>query len=236
MWPGVIGLLLPILVWRGEDSFGASFLWTLPVDRRRHALVKVFAGWTWLMGGVFLFVFWALALTLLTHVTFLAEQTLRVLASAPASRTLDPATVASVPWTPQPLLWLAPFTSATAMYLLGSALGLAMRHPMRSIVGSVGGLFLVYGLGEAANAVWLVKALEPLPESLLEGPYGLDALLTARSTFLSNHATLSNGDRVAVWRALPDVEQWATATLLWTGTGLVTLWAAASRHRENRLV
>jgi hypothetical protein len=39
---------------------------------------------------------------------------------------------------------------------------------------------------------------------------------------------------VMVWRALPDVGQWAAATLLWTGAGLVALWAAASRHREGR--
>ena len=53
-------------------------------------------------------------------------------------------------------------------------------------------------------------------------------------TFLSNAATLSTGDRVVVWRALPDIGQWATATLLWTGSGLVTLSAVASRHREGR--
>ena len=81
--------------------------------------------------------------------------------------------------------------------------------------------------------MWLGN-VERLLESLFEGPYGLDALLTARTTFLNIEVTLSTGDRVAVWRALPDVGQWATATLLWTGTGLVTLWAAASRHREGR--
>lgn len=43
MLPGLVGLLLPIVVWRGEERFGASFLWTLPVDRWRHALAKVFA-------------------------------------------------------------------------------------------------------------------------------------------------------------------------------------------------
>src|SRR5262245_50107015 len=49
MLPGILGLLLPIVVWRGEEPFGASFLWTLPVDRMRQALAKVFAGWVWLM-------------------------------------------------------------------------------------------------------------------------------------------------------------------------------------------
>jgi hypothetical protein len=227
MLPGIVGLLLPILVWRGEERFGASFLWTLPVDRWRHALAKVFAGWVWLMGGVALFVLWSLALTLLSGGDILAEETLRVFGS-------DPAAVETVRWTPEPLLWLAPFTSASATYLLASALGLATRHPLRWIVGSVIGLYIVYGVGEAANAVWLVNILEPLLESLFEGPYGLDALLTARTTFLNNEATLSTGERVAVWRALPDVGHWATATLLWTGAGLVSLLAAASRHREGR--
>jgi hypothetical protein len=236
MLPGLVALLLPIVVWRGEERFGTSFLWTLPVDRWRHALAKVFAGWVWLMGGVALFVLWSLALTLVSGGNILAEETLRVLSSSSlsASPTLDPAALEMVRRMPQPLLWLTPFTSATATYLLASALGLATRHPLRWIVGSVIGYYIVFGVGEATNAVWLGNTLEPLLESLFEGRYGLDALLTARTTFLSNEATLSTGDRVVVWRALPDVGQWATATLLWTGTGLVTLWAAASRHREGR--
>jgi hypothetical protein len=236
MLPGIVGLLLPIGVWRGEEQFGASFLWTLPVDRRRHALAKVFAGWVWLMGVVALFVLWSLALTLLSGGNILAEETFRVLTSFSfsASRTLDPAAVQTVRWTPEPLLWLAPFTAATGTYLLASALGLGTRHPLRWIVGSVIGLYIVSGVGDVANAVWLGNALERLLESLFEGPYGFDALLTARTTFLKIEATLSTGERVVVWRALPDLGQWATATLLWTGAGLVTLWAAASRHREGR--
>jgi hypothetical protein len=81
------------------------------------------------------------------------------------------------------------------------------------------GFSIVSGVGEAANAVWLGSVFEPLLESLFEGPYGLDVLLTARTTKPNIEAT---------------VGQWGTATLLWTGTGLVTLWAAASRHRESR--
>jgi hypothetical protein len=235
MLPGIAGLLLPMVVWGGQERFGAGFLWTLPVDRWRHALVKVFAGWVWLMGCVALFVLWSLAVTLLSGGNILADETLRVLRSVSisASPTLDPAAAETVRWTPQPLLWLAPFTSATATYLLASALALATPHPLRWIVGIVIGFYIVSGVGEAANAAWL-GSVEPLLESLFEGPYGLDALLTARTTFLNIEATLSTGDRVMVWRALPDVGQWATATLLWTGTGLVALWVAASRHREGR--
>ena len=51
---------------------------------------------------------------------------------------------------------------------------------------------------------------------------------------LHTQATLATGRTVTVWRALPDLGQWAAATLLWTGAGLAALWAAASRHRERR--
>lgn len=236
MLPGIVGLLFPILVWRGEERFGTSFLWTLPVDRWRHALAKVFAGWAWLIGGIALFILWSLAVTLLSGGNLLADETLRVLRSLSslASPTLDPEAVETVRWTPEPLFWLAPFTSATAMYLLASALGLATRHPLRWIVGSVIGLYIIYGVGDAANARWVGNVFEPLLESLFEGPYGLDALLTARTTFLNIDVTLSSGEKAAVWRTLPDVQHWATATLLWTGAGLVALGAAASRHREGR--
>ena len=236
IWPGVVGLLFPITVWRGEVQFRASFFWTLPVDRWQHALAKVFGGWVWLMGGVALFMLWSLALTLLSGGNILAEETLRLLRSSSISSSpaLDPAAVEAVRWTPEPLLWLAPFTSATATYLLASALALATRHPLRWIVGSVIGFFMVSGVSEAANGVWLGGVLEPLLNSLFEGRYGLDALLTARTTLLNHEAMLSTGEQVKVWRALPDVGQWATATVLWTGTGLVAVWAAASRYREGR--
>jgi hypothetical protein len=70
--------------------------------------------------------------------------------------------------------------------------------------------------------------------SCFPSAYGLDALLTARTGSLKTEATLSTGETVVVWRALPDVGQWAAATLLWTSAGLVALGAAASRHRERR--
>jgi hypothetical protein len=211
MLPGMAGLLLPIGVWKGEERFGAGFLWTLPVDRRRHALAKVCAGWVWLMVTVALFVLWMLAISLLSGGNILAEETLHLLPSleVPTTGTLDPRALEPVRWTPRPLLWLAPFTAATAMYLVG-------------------------GFTEAANMEWLATVSQPLLEPIYLGPYGFDALLTARTETLRTEATLSTGERVGVWRGLPDLGQWAMATLLWTSAGLVALWAAASRHRESR--
>lgn len=232
MLPVILALAFSIVVWRGEDQFGRGFLWTVPVDRRRHALTKVFAGWVWLMGAVALFVLWLLALTLLSGGSFLADETVRVLSSSiPAPGTMaDPGAVQTVRLTPQPLFWLTPFTAATGAYLLASALALGLRHPLRWIVGAALGLQLFVIAGDVVNS--------HLPRRLLQaiyaGPYGIDTLLSARTESLAVWVTLSTGELVHVWRALPHLGEWAAGTLLWTGVGLVLLWAAASRHRELR--
>ncbi|MFL5356406.1 hypothetical protein [Archangium sp.] len=236
MLPGMAGLLLPIGVWKGEERFGAGFLWTLPVDRRQHALAKVFAGWVWLMAAVALFVLWMLGVTLLSGGNVLGQETLRLLPSydLPAPGTLDPAALATVGWTPRPVLWLVPFTAATATYLLASALALGLRHPLWWLIGTVLGALLVGSFTEAANLEWVATVSQRVLESLFYGPYGFDALLTARTESLKTEALLSTGETVGVWRGLPDLGQWVMATLLWTSAGLVALWAAASRHRELR--
>jgi hypothetical protein len=236
MLPGMAGLLLPIAVWWREERFGDAFLWTLPVDRRTHALAKAFAGWAWLMGAVALFVLWLAALTVLTGGSFLAEETLRLLPSPvlPSPGGLDPAALRSVRWAPEPLFWLVPFTAATGAYLLTSALALGTRHPVRWLAGLVLALLLVNAAGVAVKAEWLAEAPGRLWLWFFEGRYGLDALLTARAESLKTMATLSTGETVSVWRGLPDPRQWAVATASWTLAGLVALWAAASRHRERR--
>jgi hypothetical protein len=235
MLPGVVGLLLPVAVWRGGDRFGTGFLWTLPVDHRRHSLARVFAGWVWLMAAVALFVLWQLVAALLSGGNVLGTETLRVVpASFPAWGTLDPGTVRLVRWAPTPLLWLVPFTAATATYLLASALTLAVRHPLRWIAATVLGFFLVALALEFTATEWLRLAPSRLLRTLHEGSYGIDTLLTARTESLKTMAKLPSGDGVVVWRGLPDVGEWAAAALLWTAAGLAALWGAASRHREHR--
>jgi hypothetical protein len=83
--PGLVGALLPIAVWARDERFGPGFLWTLPVDRRRHALTKVLAGWVWLMGGVALFVLWLLAVTSATGGRVLPPETLHLVTSQAAA-------------------------------------------------------------------------------------------------------------------------------------------------------
>lgn len=238
--PGLVGLLLPVGVWKGEERFGGGFLWTLPVDRRRHALAKVFAGWVWLMAAVAVFALGLLGLALLTGGNVLAEETLRFIppASVPIAGAPDASAIQTVRWTPRPLLWLVPFTAATVTYLLGSALTLGPRHPPRWMVGTLLGVFVVFAVlsevGRATSSEWLTFAPSRLLRSFLYGPYGLARLLTAGTDLFTIRASPSTGETVATSRGLPDPGLWARATLLWGAVGLAALWAAASRHRERR--
>lgn len=115
----LVAFLFPFALWRREKLFGPGFLWTLPVDRRRMALAKVFAGWVWLMAALAFFVAWLLVLGLPGRVP------------------------------PMQNLTRIPFTATTALYLFGSALVLGLRHPLRWLFGAAGLFFLLGGLSNA---------------------------------------------------------------------------------------
>jgi hypothetical protein len=236
MLPGMAGLLLPIGIWLREERFGSGFLWTLPVDRRSHVLAKVCAGWVWLMVAVAIFVLWLIVLTLATGGAILAAPMVHVLPSPafPLPDRIDASALRTLLWAPSPLYWFVPFTAATGAYVLASAYTVGVRHPLRWIIGVVLGVFLIVTAADVTNAPWMAGVLNRVVEPLYFGPYGADALLTARTESLKTEITLTSGQRVGVWRALPDLGHWAIATLLWTGTGVVALWAAACRHREQR--
>ncbi|HEY0093721.1 MAG TPA: hypothetical protein VGB96_05325, partial [Archangium sp.] len=234
--PGLAGLLLPLAVWKGEPRFGPAFFWTLPVERRQHALTKVFAGWLWLMAAVALFLLWMLGLTLLTGGNVLGEVTLNLVDSTLTVPGVGevPQTLRAVQWKPRPVLWLVSFTSSSALYLFGSAMALGLRHPLRWVVGFVFSGVLVITLAQLLRVNWFFDEFAPDLAPLVVGRYGLDALLTARAESLSGEVRLPGGEVVNAWEGLPDVGDWALATLLWTGAALALLWAAASRHREQR--
>lgn len=230
--PGLLGLLFPVGVWLGNDRAGTGHFWTLPVDRRIHALVRVAAGWVWLIGAVALFVAWLLTLSFATGGNVLGEETRLVLPSFSFSTgAFEPSAVQGVQQTLTALLWLVPFTSATTAYLFANALALGTRHPARWIVVAVFVFFLAVAIADAVQAA---SSLDRVLDAVLRGPYGIDALLTARTESLQVSATLTTGESVVVWRALPSINHWVTATALWMSAGAVLLWLAASRHREHR--
>ena len=109
----LIAFLFPFAVWRGERRFGPGFLWTLPVDRRTLALVRVFAGWVWLMVALAFFVTWLSALALIGG-------------AGPVNQ-----------------IERITFLPTMAAYLFGSAIVLGLRHPLRWILGAAGLLFVM---------------------------------------------------------------------------------------------
>lgn len=120
MFPtSLIAFLFPFAVWRSEKRFGPGFLWTFPVDRRRLALAKVFAGFVWLVAGLALFICWLLTLGLVAGAS------------------------------PEQTVMRIPFTPTIAMYLFGSAVVLGLRHPVRWVLGAAGVFFLMGTLGDA---------------------------------------------------------------------------------------
>jgi hypothetical protein len=188
------------------------------------------------MAAVACFVLWLLALALLSGGNVLGEETMRMVSASAVTPTgpLNPAAVRTAVWRPEPLLWLAPFTAATAAYLLASALALGTRHPLRWIVGSVLGFFLFSAVAEAADSLLMLVTASRVLEPLLYGTLGLETILVAQTESLKVETMYPSGERVVVWLGHPDVGQWAAATLVWLVFGLVALWAAASRHREIR--
>lgn len=223
-----VALLAPLAVWKGEARFGGSPLWFLPVDHRRHALLKVGAGWAWLMAVVAAGILCIFLVTLLGGGTFGAEEALLVL---DASR---PSGARSLVWTTPWWQWVAAFTGATALYLLGSALLLATAHPWRWVAGAALVAFVLSLPDEGGRAAWLDHAWDSAAYHVSLGPYGLDALLTGGTEGLEIVRRLPSGEPELVWRELPAPGRWAKATVLWTGLGLAAVLGAASRHRQGR--
>ena len=234
--PAFAGALLPIAVWQSERRFGPGFLWTLPVDRTRHALTKVFAGWLLLMLAVTGFVLWLLILALITKGNISGDEMIRLLPTSvvPPAETLDPSMLRVVRWAPQRVLWLAAFFAATGAYALASAIALGFRYPFRWIIGAVAAVYLVAAVGQgvADDQFWILSS--KVIRTLFEGRYGIDALMSARTESLKTLVTLSSGQTVSVWRGLPVVSDWIIATLRWTGLGIAGLIVALMRHRETR--
>lgn len=154
-----------------------------------------------------------------------ATETFRVLPSAivPPPGTMDPAALRTVHWVPQPLLWLAPFLGATGAYLLSSAFILGTRYRVRWMIGAIVTVAALSAVGAMTHNDWLRFAPLNVVDMIYQGPYGLDALLTARTESLHTKITLSTGSTVGVWRDLPN-----------TGERAIATHVAAARHRERR--
>lgn len=225
------GVLFPLAVWKDEARFGDSQLWLLPCDSRRHALLKVGAGWVTLMGFVAVAVAWIVTVVLVTGGS-LGEQETRLLVLDRALAEAGAAGgTATVHWITPAWQWIVPFTAATAAYLIGSALLLATPRPWWWL----GGTFLVLMmLGILSEELDIANELfERIVFGPIFRPLGLDTVMTGGWDSLTTAFQRSDGSWQRAWWAMPNAGRWITATGLWTGLGAVGIWAASFRHREG---
>ncbi|HEX8568565.1 MAG TPA: hypothetical protein VF699_01390, partial [Caulobacteraceae bacterium] len=150
-----LGALAPFAVWKGERVFGGGHLWTLPVERRMHALTKVLAGGLWLLLAVAAVQLWILGVTLSTGGEIVEHET-RMLVGP--GGTGDPT---PVDWNTQPWQWATPFTIAVTCYLIGSAFMLGVKYPLRWGTAAVAAFV-------ALGVVSELEILGGLPELVFE--------------------------------------------------------------------
>lgn len=231
----LFGVAIPLFLWRGAESpFSSGFPWTLPVEKAQHALARVGAGWVWLMVAVVVFIVWQSVNTLLSGGTLGGSETW--LLAAPAGTVedrMDPATMTSVVWSQPGWLFLVPFVGATGVYLLISALFLAVRHPGRRVVGTILGLLVVTLITSRAGFNWLDEVAGGTLDSLLGGRYGLSTFIGG-GTFEASATRLPSGTEVLVWLSLPTFGRWAVAVALWSTAAIAALGFAVFRHRDGR--
>ncbi len=229
-----IGLAFPILVWKDEAPWKDTPLWGLPVAHSHHALAKIAAGWIWLLGVL------ALGLAALNVAVGMAggsvgPEVTRLLLADPiaaaamggagASRAGIPETVA-VTWQPPLYHWAMPFTAGSVVYLLGSALWVGSRHPLRWVVTIwLALLSLAFVLG-----VTEVTTLEAVADGVLGS---VDQVLAGGSETTRRGFRADSGEWTTAWVELPTFRRWAAATALWLAAGGIAVLVAVRRHRRR---
>lgn len=218
--------VFPFAVWKGDRLFGPGYLWTLPVDRSTHALVKAFAGWLWLMLTVAAFLGWLVAVALITGGNINAPTTHLLLQPGATPDSPRPGDLREVTRALPAWNWLAWFTAATVTYLLGTAAVLGLRRPL---LWGAGVLLCLLTLGALGGGL-----VEGLVEAVLFSPIGLDYALSGGAEALEVVVTIPGQEESRVaWRALPSAGRWSSVTALWAAIGLAFVAVAAARHREG---
>ena len=215
----IAALLLPLVVWKGERRFGDTPLWSMPVDHRRHALLKVAAGWVWLMAIL------GAALVCVTLTTLVSGGTLgvdevRLLVLDPVGATAGtPGATEPVNWTTPWWEWALPFTSATAAYLLASTLLLATARPLFWAAGLWAAGMVVLGVADIWEIGWIERASDHVAWYI-----GADSF---------THGMQLPTGRRDVWTLLPTAKMWTASSAIWISLGLAGVLMASSRARNH---
>jgi len=148
----LVGLLIPLGVWRDEGPARRAYHWAMPVARVPHAIARVGAGWIWLAAGVAIYVPYVAGLSALMN----------SITGAPQMQSAIPA------WH-----WAVPFTAGTVGYLFGSAAVIGSDHPIRWIGGLWIALLAIIGFLEPFGMSGVRRALV----SIFSGDYGMGAVV-----------------------------------------------------------
>lgn len=143
---------LPFRLWRGERLFDGADLWTLPVERQKHALLRVAAGAVWIA---------AMVVVVVTVFNLLA-----LVSNSPTIAEIDPGLRTPGAGEPGLWTWFIPLGSSLVFYLLASGLVLALRQPLRWSVG-----LLVVGIFVSSLAPR--ELTDPVARILIHGDLGL---------------------------------------------------------------
>jgi hypothetical protein len=132
----LVGTFWPLGVWRAAAPEHRGYFWSLPVDRRRHTVLRVGMGWVVLMAVCLI----SLAVGVLTFV--------------PSAIRFEGAQIDFTG------VW-EPLVTATLAYVLMSVLSIFFDSPMRAFVLAWLMVLGLYVVGNAAEDLdWLVDAVE----------------------------------------------------------------------------
>ena len=222
----IVGLLAPFVFWKGERLHTHPQLWTLPVERRRHAAAKALAGWGWLMLSIAGFLFWLVMVTLLSGGGLGGEQAELLLPPGALDGPVPRETLTEARWS-KDWTWAAPFGAGTVAYLFGTALVVGFKRPLLwlalGVLGFVGLLVLqaeVLGAGPVRAAI----------REVLSGPFGFARAMSGGVWDLSVEYLDADGRTVVAWTAVQTMAAWLQALAVWLAAGGLALWAALLRH------
>lgn len=151
-WPIVIlGLFVPLSVWRGEPPSGRDYHRAMPVGQAAHALARTAAGLLWLLGLTVGYGAWIASLGWATGggIAHLYDE-----------------------WR-----WLAPATAILCTYFLGSAVALVSGRAWAWVTGAA--LYLVLAISMGDGEGFVGRALGALFAPVF-GRFGLIGLSTGR--------------------------------------------------------
>jgi hypothetical protein len=224
-WPVVmLGLFAPLAVWKHEEPARRAYLWSMPVDRFRHVLIRVWSGWAWLMAVVATYIVWAIGVALVTggHVVINPDWEMVMLRERAPGVPIRDLTLAGHPW-----LWLTPFAAATTMYLAGTTVALLFNYPLRVFAGTWFALMVLMAVPDALGG-GMDRTVEMMLERLANGRYGF---LTHATGII--HLFDRPRDMVVNVYDHTDPVAWVLATLLWMAVPLAGAVLAARRYQER---